>query len=231
MKIKCIIVDDEPLSQDILKKYIDDSPMLELAGICFDAFEANDLLQVNDIQLIFLDINMPRLSGIQFVKSLSNPPLIIFITAYPEYAIEGFEVDAVDYLLKPFSYDRFLKAVNKAIEKISMVHLKSGQTGGFILLKSDKKLFKVNFDDINYLQSYGDYIKVYTTRKCLVVHDTFKHLQEQLPSKEFIRIHKSYIISISKIQYLEGNQVKIGNELIPVALTGKESLLKMLSKK
>jgi Response regulator of the LytR/AlgR family len=228
MKIKCLIVDDEPLSQDVLKKYVDDCPLLELAGISFDAFEANDMLQAHDIQLIFLDINMPKLSGIRFVKTLNNAPLIIFTTAYPEYAIEGYEVDATDYLVKPFSFERFLKAVNKAIEKINYAQLKNQPAGGFILLKSDKKVYKVNYDDIMYLQSFGDYVKVFTNEKCLVVHDTFKNMQEQLPEREFVRIHKSYLIAFGKIQYIEGNQVKIGNELIPIGLNYKEELTKRL---
>ena len=228
MKIKCLIVDDEPLSQDVLKKYVDDCPLLELAGISFDAFEANDMLQAHDIQLIFLDINMPKLSGIRFVKTLNNAPLIIFTTAYPEYAIEGYEVDATDYLVKPFSFERFLKAVNKAIEKINYAQLKNQPANGFILLKSDKKVYKVNYDDIMYLQSFGDYVKVFTNEKCLVVHDTFKNMQEQLPEREFVRIHKSYLIAFGKIQYIEGNQVKIGNELIPIGLNYKEELTKRL---
>ena len=228
MKIKCLIVDDEPLSQDVLKKYIEESSLLELMGTSSDAFEANTMLQAHDIQLIFLDINMPKLSGIRFVKTLTDPPLIIFTTAYPQYAIEGFEVDAVDYLVKPFSFERFLKAVNKAIEKINYMQLKNHAGSGFILLKSDKKVYKVNYEDITYLQSFGDYVKVFTSGKCLVVHDTFKNIQEQLPEREFVRVHKSYLIAFGKIQYIEGNQVKIGNELIPVGLNYKEDLAKRL---
>jgi len=231
MKIRCLIVDDEPLSQDVLKKYIADSPMLELVDICFDAFEANDKLQNDDIQLIFLDINMPKLSGVRFVKALSNPPLVIFTTAYPEYAIEGFEVDAVDYLVKPFSFERFLKAINKAVEKINFAHMKTAVGNRFILLKADKKVYKVNFDDIDYLQSFGDYIKVFTSEECLVVHDTVKNMLEQLPAEEFLRIHKSYIIALSKIQYIDGNQVKIADQLIPIGANYKDDLLKTLGDK
>lgn len=231
MKIRCLIVDDEPLSQDVLKKYIADSPMLELVDICFDAFEANDKLQNDDIQLIFLDINMPKLSGIRFVKTLSNPPLVIFTTAYPEHAIEGFEVDAVDYLVKPFSFERFLKAINKAVEKINFANMKTAAGNRFILLKADKKVYKVNFDDIDYLQSFGDYIKVFTSEECLVVHDTVKNMLEQLPAEEFLRIHKSYIIALSKIQYIDGNQVKIADQLIPIGANYKDDLLKTLGEK
>ncbi len=230
MKIKCLIVDDEPLSQDVLKKYIGDTPMLELASVCSDAFEANDILQTDNIQLLLLDINMPKLSGVRFVKTLNNPPLVIFTTAYPEYAIDGFEVDAVDYLVKPFSYERFLKAINKVVEKINLANIRNVNIDNFILLKSDKKVFKVNFNDINYLQSFGDYIKVYTCERCLIVHDTFKNILEQLPNIHFLRIHKSYIIALNRIQYMEGNQIKVANELLPIGLNYKEELLKKLSK-
>ena len=137
-------------------------------------------------------------------------------------------MDALDYLVKPFPYDRFLKAVNKATEKISHVQSKSSATNGFILLKSDKKVYKVNYNDIYYLQSLGDYVKVFTSEKCLVVHDTFKNMLEQLPANEFMRIHKSYLIALSKIQYIDCNQVKIANELIPIAVGSKDELIKRL---
>jgi DNA-binding LytR/AlgR family response regulator len=230
MRIKCIIVDDEPLSQDVLKKYVADTPMLELLEVCSDAFEANQIIALKDVQLMFLDINMPKLSGISFAKTMTKPPLIIITTAYPEYAIEGFEVDAIDYLVKPFSYERFLKATNKAIEKINLSQLKNIVSDSFILLKSDKKVFKINYDDINYLQSFGDYIKVFTIDKCLVVHDTFKNIQEQLPIKYFQRIHKSYIVALNKIKYIDGNQIKIVEVLLPIGLNFKEELLKRLNK-
>lgn len=226
----CIIVDDEPLSQDVLKKYIADTPMVELVAVCSDAFEANQIIASNDIQVIYLDINMPKLSGISFAKTMIKPPLLIFTTAYPEYAIEGFEVDAIDYLVKPFSYERFLKATNKAIEKINLSQLKNVVSDSFILLKSDKKVFKINYDDIHYLQSYGDYIKVFTNEKCLIVHDTFKNIQEQLPIQFFQRIHKSYIVALDRIKYIEGNQIKICEELLPIGLNFKDELLKRLNK-
>jgi DNA-binding LytR/AlgR family response regulator len=228
MKIRCIIVDDEPLSQDIMMKYISDTPMLELAKVCSDAFEASEALQNNNIQLIFLDINMPGLSGIRFVRTLANPPLIIFTTAYPEFAIEGFEVDAVDYLLKPFSYERFFKAVNKAAEKVSLYQTRNSVSEEYLLLKADKKVFKVNCEDILYMQSFGDYLKVFTSGKCIVVHDTIINMEEKLPPGKFLRVHKSYIIALNKIQYLEGNQVKIGEEMIPLGLKFREDLLRLL---
>jgi DNA-binding LytR/AlgR family response regulator len=228
--VKCIIVDDEPLSQDVLKKYIADTPMLELINVCSDAFEASQIISSNEIQLMYLDINMPKLSGISLVKTMTKPPLIIFTTAYPQYAIEGFEVDAVDYLVKPFSYERFLKATNKAIEKINLSQLKNTSSNNYILLKADKKVFKINYDEINYLQCFGDYIKVFTLDKCLVTHDTFKNIQEQLPGKYFLRIHKSYIVALDKIKYIDGNQLKVAEEMIPIGLNYKDEFVKRLGK-
>ncbi|MGE0077934.1 MAG: LytR/AlgR family response regulator transcription factor [Bacteroidales bacterium] len=228
MKIKCLIIDDEPLSQDVLKKYISDCPQLELAEIYSNAVDANVYLQSNSAELLFLDINMPKISGLNFFKSLINPPLVIFTTAYPEYAIEGYEVDAVDYLVKPFSFERFLKAINKVVEKNSIAQLKSKNIGNSILLKSEKRVHKVDFDKIVYLQAIGDYVKVVTSEKNLLIHCTIKGLTEQLPTDEFIRIHKSFVISINRLEYIEGNQVRIHNENLPIGLNYKEELLKRL---
>jgi DNA-binding LytR/AlgR family response regulator len=230
MKIRCLIVDDEPLSQDILRKFAGQTPQLEIAGICSNAFEANEALQVENIQLIFLDINMPGLSGIRFVRTLIKPPLIIFTTAYSEYAIDGFEVDAVDFSVKPFSYDRFLKAVNKAVEKISLKMIKKPDNEDYLLLKSDKKIYRVNYSDITYIESYGDYLKVFTTGKCIVTHEKFKSMEEKLPGDKFIRVHKSFIISIEKIKYIEGNQINMDNVVVPIGLCFRENLQRILKK-
>jgi DNA-binding LytR/AlgR family response regulator len=236
MKIKCLIVDDEPLAQDILVQYVGDCKSLELLKVCSDALEAGEFIQSHPVDLIFLDINMPRLSGIRFVKTLNHPVLIIFNTAYPEFAAEGFEANAVDYLLKPFSFERFMKAVNKAIEWAEFRNEKgkpgeeeSIQNLGFILLRSDKKIFKVNFDDILYFESIGDYIKVHLTDKKIIIHETVKNLVTQLPINKFIRVHKSYIVSVAKIRLIEGNQVDVEGKKIPIGLVFKEELLKRLN--
>ena len=236
MKLKCLIVDDEPLAQDILVQYIDDCHSLELLKVCSDALEAGEYIRCHPVDLIFLDINMPRLSGIRFVKTLHQPILIIFTTAYPEYAAEGFEADAIDYLVKPFSFERFTKAVNKAVELADFRKKKGNQQDtdfvqnhDFILLRSDKKIFKINFDDILYLESTGDYIKVYCTDKKILIHETFKNLVTQLPVNQFIRIHKSYIVSVTKIRLIEGNQVDVAGQKIPIGLVFKEELLKRLN--
>src|SRR4029078_13553514 len=155
-----IIIEDEPLAQNILKKYISDHPSLELVAICADALEAQSILTRQNIQLLFLDINLPKLSGINFINTLIHPPLVIFTTAYPEFAVEGFELNAVDYLLKPFSFERFPKAVNKAIEKLNTDNQHSdGGRSGFIFLKADKKIHKVDLDSIHFIEAIGDYMK------------------------------------------------------------------------
>ena len=232
MKLRCLIIDDEPPAREIMKTYVDDCPRLELVKICGDAFAAEEILQSQMIDLLLLDINLPRLSGLSFLKSLSHPPLVIFTTAYPEFALEGFETDAVDYLIKPFSFDRFLKAVNKAVEKQrirqSSNHLRTDKNQDYILLRADKKMYKVNFDEIHYVESTGDYLKVYLAGKNLVIHETIKGFLDQLPPAEFIRIHKSYIVSVNRIVYIEGNRIRIDDKLIPVGRSYKEEVDRLL---
>ena len=228
-------MDDEPLAQDILVRYVGDCSSLELLKVCSDALEAGDFLRSSPVDLIFLDINMPRLSGLRFVKTLNEPVLIIFTTAYPEYAAEGFESDAVDYLVKPFSFERFMRAVNKAAgwaefrkRKLEPPVPDPSQNTEFILFRSDKKIFKVSYDEILFLESIGDYIKVHCADKKIVIHETMKNLVAQLPAGRFIRIHRSYVVSVSRIRLIEGNQVDVAGQKIPVGLVYKEELLKRL---
>src|SRR5215204_2884005 len=160
-RYKCIIIEDEPLAQNVLKKYIGDHPSLELIAVVGDALEAQAILNEQNIHLLFLDINLPKLSGINFIKALVQSPLVIFTTAYPEFAVEGFELNAIDYLLKPFSFERFLKAVNKAVEKLNTSHQSNeGKRVPFIFLKADKKIHKVDLESIHYIEAIGDYMKV-----------------------------------------------------------------------
>ncbi len=227
MKINCIIVDDEPASREILEKYIADCPVLNLAGICKNAFEANDFINNHDINLIFLDINMPRLSGMKFYKSLAKPPYVIFTTAYTEFAVEGFEVNAVDYLLKPYPFERFLKAVNKAIDIINNKNHELNKSD-FILLRSDKKIHRIIINDISYLEAIGDYVKVHSDNKYILVHDTFQNLLSQLSENQFIRVHKSFAISINKFELIEGNMVKISNKSIPIGHTYRNEFINLI---
>jgi DNA-binding LytR/AlgR family response regulator len=226
MKINCAIIDDEPLSQDILIKYVNEIDRLHLIGVCDNALEANKLLQEQNIVLIFLDINMPRLSGLQFFRSLSNPPLVIFTTAYPEFAVDGFEVDAVDYLVKPFPFERFLKAVNKAFEKIDNNVNNSAED--VLWLKSDKKLNRVNITEILFIEATGDYVKVVMENGNLLVHETMQAICEKLASLGFVRIHRSYIAAMNKIDYIEGNMVRIQDRMLPVGQAYRESFNKKL---
>ncbi len=222
--IQCAIIEDEPLAQNILKKYIEDHPALELRAVCNNAEEAQKVLLREDVELLFLDINLPKLSGISFLKTLPHQPVVIFTTAYPEYAVEGFELDAIDYLLKPFSFERFLKAANKAVQQLNKKEITGQATPSFIFLKAEKKVHKVNLDDILYIEAAGDYIKVMTESGQYMVNDTLKGLQDELPPAQFIRVHKSYIISRNKIKFFEGNYVKVGNADIPIGNSYKEEI-------
>jgi DNA-binding LytR/AlgR family response regulator len=238
MKLKCLVIDDEPLSQEVLVQYIGDCPSLELLHVCSDAIEAGEYLQSHEADLLFLDINMPRLSGIRFVKTLTQPVLIIFTTAYPEFAAEGFETSAVDYLLKPFAFDRFLKAVNRALEWNDFREQKKRATDinpdlnkDYILLRADKRIHKINYNDIMFFESTGDYIKVHLRDRKLIIHETFKNIMKILPEDRFIRIHKSFIVSLSGIRLIEGNQVDVAGQMVPIGLVYKDGLHKKLNMK
>lgn len=226
--MKSIIVDDEPISIKILEKYTATLPWLEVAATCSNAIEAMDILNQKNIDLIFLDINMPQMSGLSLLKSLAHPPLVIFTTAYSEHAVEGFELAAVDYLLKPFSLERFLKAVHRAKSQYDNQQNTPSPLSEHLLIKADKKLFKIDFDDILYLQAYGDYVKVFTKQKMLLSKGRLQHIEEQLPNQHFQRIHRSYIIGLKAIEFIEGNLVKIGGEKLPIAQTYREVLMERL---
>lgn len=229
---KCLVIEDEPLAQNVLRKYIDEHPSLELAGICANALDAQAMLAKQPVAILFLDINLPKLSGISFLKSLSHAPLVIFTTAYPEYAVEGFELDAIDYLVKPFSFERFLKAVNKALEKLERPSTSNTTSiPNSIFIKSGKKVYKINLDDILYLEALDDYVKVVTAQNNYLVNDTMKSLLEELPATHFIRVHKSFIIATGKIVFFEGNYVKIGTREIPIGASYREEIFNRLKEK
>ncbi len=222
MKVNCIIVEDEPASRDVLRKYIADTDILNLVAECKNAVEANEVLKDERIQLMFLDINMPKITGVQLLKSLTFPPKVIFTTAYAEYAIDGFELDAVDYLLKPFSFERFLKALNKysyvADKEISL----ENRT---IFLKSEKKLYRIPVLDIDYLEAIGDYVKVIFREQSIIVHSTFQDLLEQISYPNFIRIHRSFAISIDKFEYIDGNQIIVSGISLPIGKAYRKDLM------
>ena len=235
MNLSCIIVDDEPLARDILEKYISDCPMLDLKASCSSAFEAIEILGKGDVQLIFLDINMPKLSGISMIRTLENPPEIIFSTAYPEYAVEGFELDAVDFLVKPFSFERFMKSVNKASKRLEMqvnkFHETSMEDSSYLIVKADGKIYRLQMTEIVLLEALGDYVKIHTSAGIITTHDTLKNLVQSLKGDQFMRVHRSYIIALDMIRFLEGNRLRIGEQDIPVGQSYRDQLLQYLRKK
>ncbi len=225
--VNVIIVDDEPLAQDVLETYISKFPELNLVRKCSNALEANEVLKHEDVDLMFLDIQMPQLTGIDFLKTLNKPPLVIFTTAYPNYALEGFELNALDYLLKPISLERFIKAVNKAIEqvellkkdKVAPVIAKTSTEGetevDYIFVKADKKLVKVNYNDIIYIEGLKDYVIIRMEAQRVITLQTMKSLEDKLPSSRFKRIHRSYIINVAKINAIVGNMVEVMEKNVP----------------
>jgi DNA-binding LytR/AlgR family response regulator len=235
MNIRCLIIDDEPLAQRVIERYAENLPFLEIVRKCNSAIEAIDFFHNQEVDLIFLDINMPRLSGMDFLKTLKNPPLVIITTAYAEFAIQGYELDVVDYLMKPFAFDRFYKAIQKAEELIrgrDMKHVEhreaDKQDDTFIFVKSSKKTYKVNLNDILYIEALGDYVKIYTTEKMIISYQSLKNIETLLPTAAFPRIHKSFIIALSRIDLIEGNQVKIKDRLIPIGTNFKAEFEKLI---
>ena len=240
--INVIIVDDEPLALDVLETYIDKIPDLNLVSKCSNALEANAALKEHDIDLMFLDIQMPQLTGIDFLRTLAKPPKVIFTTAYANYAVEGFELNAVDYLLKPISLDRFMKAVNKAQEQISLENKDAAPTPisagkdeeDFIFVKADKKLIKVNYRDIIYIEGLKDYVIIRMNSSRIITLQTMKSLEQKLPVSIFKRIHRSYIVNIQKIQAVQGNMVEVieKNQAkhLPIGKNYREELLEISNK-
>jgi DNA-binding LytR/AlgR family response regulator len=235
MTIKCLIIDDEPLAQRVIQRYAENIPFLEIVQKCNSALEAIDVLHNREVDLLFLDINMPRLNGMDFLKTLKNPPLVIVTTAYAEFAIQGYELDVVDYLMKPFAFDRFYKAIQKAEELIKGKDQRNieprepeKQDDTFIFIKSSKKTYKVNLDEILYIEALGDYVKIYTSDKMIISYQSLKNIETLLPSGSFPRIHKSFIIALSRIDLIEGNHVKIKDRLIPIGTNFKAEFEKLI---
>ena len=227
MTLSCYIIDDEPPAIKVLEHYIRQTPQLELLGSATDSIQGMQAIQDKSPQLLFLDINMPKLSGISLLRALPHPPAVIFSTAYTEYALEGFELEAVDYLLKPISFERFLKAVNKA-QRFIVAQEAPEEAPSFLLLQADRKLYRVPMKEIIYLEAYGDYVKVHTEKKLYVPKTTLNQLEEKLPNHTFMRIHRSYLVALPRIQYLEGNFVVARDEKIPVGRSFREELVRRL---
>jgi DNA-binding LytR/AlgR family response regulator len=220
--IRCIAIDDEPLALKQIADYISKTPFLELAGVCESALQASELLEQTLVDLMFVDINMPDLSGMDFVKSLENPPFIVFVTAYDQYAVEGFRVDAVDYLLKPVSYGDFLKSANRVKTLYDAQQQKPAKVTSnkeFLFVKSEYKILRINFDDIKYIEAMSEYIRIHlTSSKPVMTQLSMKAIEEQLPGERFMRVHRSYIINLSKISVIERNRIVFdGSVYIPVS--------------
>jgi len=230
MVIKALIIDDEPLAQDIIKKYSEGLKSIQIVGSCHDAIEAIEILKNKKIDLLFLDINMPRLSGIEFIKTLQKPPIIILTTAYAEFALEGYELNVTDYLLKPFSYSRFLQAVQKCIEILESKREITEPAIESIFIKSNKKTFQIKFDEITYIEGLGDYINIYTTKTHYVTNVSMKRMEEQLPLDQFIRIHKSFIVNLSKVNSIDGNLVEVGNKKLAIGNNFRQAFFARIEK-
>jgi len=233
--IKAIIVDDEPLALDVLETYIAQLPELELVARCENALEAREVLKEHDVDLMFLDINMPQLTGIDFVKTLSVKPNFIFTTAHPYYAVEGFELNAIDYLMKPIPLERFMKAVNKVINmQLGETSAPEKKKENFIFVKADKKLIKVNFDDILYIEGLKDYVIIRQKEGRIITLHTMKSLEAKLPDHIFKRIHRSYIVNIGAIDAIVGNMIELKEKSqvkhIPIGKNYREELLKVINK-
>lgn len=230
MELKALIIDDEPLAQNVINQYAQKLPNLTIVGTCNDAISAHNFLNENQVDLLFLDINMPKLSGISFLKNLKNPPLVIFTTAYSEYALEGFELNALDYLKKPYSFERFCKAFFRAEELFLMKqhakpHVNPEDVNDFLFVKSDKKTIRLKFSDLCYIEGLGDYIKLHLTDKKIVTNLSMKKIIHLLPENQFYRIHKSFIISIDKIDSVEGNMIKINNTKLPIGNSYRQDFM------
>lgn len=239
MTLKALIIDDEPLAHDIILEYTKSVPFLEIAGQCYLATEAISMINQQDVDLLFLDIQMPKIKGLDFLRTLKNPPLVIITSAYEEYALESFELDVCDYLHKPYRFDRFLKACNKALEwqqlrKQPTIPKQSARQSpepatDHIFIKSDKKHIKVSLEDVYYLESYGNYVKVWFEDSFHLTPATLSSFEEILPSDSFLRIHKSFIINKEYIDYLEGNLLFLKNDQeLSVGKSYRQQIKKML---
>ncbi|MEO1262030.1 MAG: LytTR family DNA-binding domain-containing protein [Bacteroidota bacterium] len=242
--INCLIVDDEKLARVILENYIQKLPNLSLVAQCKDSYEALAVVQSRPVDIVFLDIQMPELTGIELIRSLPQEPVVILSTAYPDYALEGFHLDVVDYLLKPYRFERFAQAVNKAIRRLSLTKkepLKNTATSiidnknislpkerDFVIVRADRKIHKINFDEILYIQGMKEYVNFQLLDGRILSLQSLKNLEETLPTEKFLRIHKSYIISLTKVTTLEGNAVYLGKDKLPIGGRYKRKVLDKL---
>jgi DNA-binding LytR/AlgR family response regulator len=234
--INCVIIDDEPLARKGLREYISDVDFLHLAGEYDNPLKATEMISGGEAQLLFLDIQMPKITGLDFMKTLQRPVPVIFTTAFPQYALDGFELNALDYLVKPISFDRFLKAALKAKEYYEVRQKNDAdktpvaEAGEYFFIKADNKLVKVSFNDILFIEALQNYVVVHTQEKKLITYLTFKSVEEYLPSLQFIKVHKSFIVSAGKIDSIDGNDIRIAQHHIPVSRNLKDEVMDKLLK-
>ncbi|MHA7055661.1 LytR/AlgR family response regulator transcription factor [Aquimarina sp. M1] len=232
MNLKCLIVDDEPIAQKIVKGFIADTPNIEVFEVCDNAMEALKILREDTIDILFLDIEMPKISGLSFLKTLSHPPATIITTAYREFALEGFELNAIDYLLKPFSFERFLKAINKVIEAKNGASTKSETPAKtFEYFKADRKNIRVDYADIIYIEGLSNYVKIHLKNSQLVVYHKLIDLEKQLPGCQFVRIHKSYIIALDKIKAYGNDYIEVLDKQLSIGNTYRDRFFTRMSRK
>lgn len=231
-KIQCIIVDDEPVARGIIESYVEKIQNIHLVKSCKNVMEAFEVLHTTQIDLIFLDINMPEISGLSLAKSIQKNTRIIFTTAYREYAVEGFDLQAVDYLLKPISFDRFLKAIQKYfdlhVSKLSIISEETKETNDAFFVRSERKMVKVRFADIFYIESLSDYIKIHTQDATIVTRETISNVEAKLPNKDFVRVHRSYIVALNAVDSYTNEFVEIQKKAIPISRSYKEIILQKL---
>jgi DNA-binding LytR/AlgR family response regulator len=230
--IKCLIVDDEPLARKLVAGHVEKLPGWEIIALCKNVVEAYEVLMKTSVDVLFLDINMPVVSGLDFYRSLKDPPLLVFTTAYPEYAIEGFELEAVDYLVKPVTFDRFLKTAERLHERLSIQseRRQTGTTpsGDYIFIKHAGKLVKIRFNEILYLEAQKDFVRFITAQAEILASMTMKEAEDILPHELFLRVHRSFIVSIAAVTALFGNTIEIGPHQVPVGANYKEDVMQRL---
>jgi len=236
MKTKCIIVDDEPLARELIRGHVEKLENFEIIAECSDAMKALNILREKQVDLIFMDIQMPQITGIDFLKTLKHPPKVIITTAYREYALEGFELDVVDYLLKPITFERFLKSVNKFyqmnqedVQVVAGVSAEKTADESFVYIKENKKVVKVRLSEIRYIEGLSEYVQVFTDKRKIITKTSMAQMEEKLPSESFLRIHKSFIVSISKIEAFTAYTIEIQGKELPIGRSFKNAVFSALN--
>jgi DNA-binding LytR/AlgR family response regulator len=232
--LKCIIVEDEVLAQDVLKSHLAHLGSLELVGIYRNALEAEAALASQEVDILFLDIRLPGMTGLQFLSGLKDSPLVVLTTAYAEYALESYEFNVIDYLLKPISFERFSRAVGKILDnRLFSAAAKEADpfSGDHIFIRSNSKFFRVNFSEILYVQGSRDYLKIHTPDYSLITHQTMNDLERSLPARQFIRVHKSYIVALRHIRSIYGNSIELGKTTIPIGVSYKDAVMNLIGRK